>query len=130
MLKVAFATSDGIAVDQHYGWANRFDVYEINAVCATLVESRYPQEGNSAETRIECRLEVIRDCAILHVANIGGAAAAKIVHARIHPLKVAEGTAIDELLERLRAVLAGNPPPWLRRILNAQSAATPVWTPR
>ena len=36
----------------------------------------------------------------------------------IHPVKVAETKPIAEVLMQLQAVLAGNPPPWLRKALN------------
>ncbi len=117
MLTVAFATSDGTAVDQHFGWCDRFDVYELSAERVVLRESRRPAGAGDSDGRIDARIEAVRDCAILHVTSIGGAAAARVVHAGIHPLKVAEGTPVADLTARLRGVLAGNPPPWLRKAL-------------
>ena len=132
MVKVAFATGDGTAVDQHFGWCDRFDVYELTATDAVLLESRIPSASVDSDGRIDTRLAVLRDCAILHITNIGGAAAARVVHARIHPLKVAEGTPVADLVSRLQVVLAGNPPPWLRKVLRAADGQAPVpaWTPR
>ena len=131
MLRVAFATSDGNTVDQHFGWCDRFDVYDISATGAVVVESRNPAPAYDSGARIETRLAVVRDCAILHIANIGGAAAARVVNSRIHPLKVAEGTPISDLTARLSAVLGGNPPPWLRKVLREHDpAAAPIWSPR
>ncbi len=132
MLKVAFATSDGIVVDQHFGSCRRFDVYEVSAELASLYESRVldPAVDDEAE-KIESRLDAVRDCAILHVAAIGGTAAAKVVRARVHPLKVTEDTSIADQLVRLQRVLAGNPPPWLRKLLRQSGSGTaPTWSPR
>ena len=39
MVKIAFATGDGTAVDQHFGWCCRFDVYEMSAEKCELLES-------------------------------------------------------------------------------------------
>ncbi|WP_131747196.1 nitrogen fixation protein NifX [Frankia sp. Cppng1_Ct_nod] len=132
MLKVAFATGDGTVVDQHFGSCRRFDVYEVSADLASLYESRVlgPAADDEA-TKIDSRLDAVRDCAILHVCAIGGTAAAKVVRARVHPLKVAEDTAITDLIVRLQNVLAGNPPPWLRKLLReATPGAASTWSPR
>lgn len=131
MLKIAFATGDGTAVDQHFGWCRRFDVYQVSAAGAELLETRLlGPAGPDEDNKIESRLAEVRDCAILHVCDIGGSAAARVVNARIHPVKVPRGTPVRELLDRLRAVLAGNPPPWLRKVLRRHSPdAVPGWTP-
>jgi len=52
------------------------------------------------------------------VAAIGGSGAARVVARNIHPVKVAETQAIEAILLRLQTVLAGTPPPWLRKALN------------
>ena len=41
----------------------------------------------------------------------------KVVAARIHPIKTQQASPIPEVLERTRAMLAGSPPPWLRKVL-------------
>ena len=132
MLIVAFATGDGMTVDQHFGWCRRFDVYELTADEAVLAGSRWlPAAEDDEADRIGSRLEAVRDCAILHVADIGGAAAARVVNARIHPLKVPSGTGIGALTARLQGVLAGTPPPWLRKVLRQHDPVlAPPWRPR
>lgn len=132
MLKIAFATSDGQAVNQHFGWCRRFDVYEVGPEGSRLLETRElgPAEADE-EDKIASRLAAVVDCAILNVCDIGGTAAAKVVKARIHPMKVPSGTEIDALLTKFVAVLAGNPPPWLRKVLKTHNPTTaPAWTPR
>lgn len=131
MLKFALATGDGTAVDQHFGWCRRFDVYEVDAEGAHLLETRtLPPAGPDEQDKIASRLAAVEDCALLAVCDIGGTAAAKVVKAGIHPMKVAKGSDVGELLTRLQAVLAGNPPPWLRKVLRAHAPqAAPSWTP-
>ncbi len=127
MLRIAFATSDGTAVDQHFGWCQRFDVYEVSADEANLLEIRVLDAVPIDESgKIESRLAKVRDCAILNICDIGGAAAAKVVNARIHPVKVPDPTPVAELIVRLQGVLAGNPPPWLRKVLRQRGG--PAWT--
>lgn len=51
------------------------------------------------------------------MAAIGGSGAARAVARRIHPIKARGPEPIAEVLEKLREVLAGTPPPWLRKAL-------------
>ena len=75
-----------------------------------------PAEDGS-EDKLLPRLEAIRDCAILYVAAIGGFAAAQVVNLKVHPIKVTQPEPIAGLLQKLQTVLAGTPPPWLRKVL-------------
>lgn len=120
-MKVAFATEDGIHVDAHFGWAKQIAIYDVcveDCRFVTNVEfsSNLQEDGN--EDKLGPKLDAIKDCAILYVAAIGGSGAARVVGKNIHPVKVAETKSIDEILMQLQAVLAGNPPPWLRKALN------------
>ncbi len=118
MLKAAFATGDGVHVNQHFGWCRRFDVYEVAAEGFRLLESRLLEPaGEDEEDKIRSRVEAVRDCAMVYVASIGGTAAARVLNARVHPVKVRETEEIAALLDRLRQVLAGTPPPWLRKLV-------------
>ena len=54
---------------------------------------------------------------ILYVAAIGGSGAARVVANNIHPMKVSQPEAIDDLCVKLEDVLKGSPPPWLRKVL-------------
>lgn len=55
-------------------------------------------------------LDVIKDCAIVDVAAIGGSAAARVVATKIHPVKVAGPEPILDILDKLQDVLKGTPP--------------------
>jgi nitrogen fixation protein NifX len=120
-MKVAFATEDGRHVDAHFGWAKRIAVYDVTPdefrfVANCEFAGNLKEDGN--EDKLGPKLEAIQDCAILYVAAIGGSGAARVVAKNIHPVKVAETQAIDDILLRLREVLRGTPPPWLRKALN------------
>jgi nitrogen fixation protein NifX len=45
------------------------------------------------------------------------AGAARVVAKNIHPVKVAQPEDIVAILGKLQTVLAGTPPPWLRKAL-------------
>jgi len=119
-MKVAFATQDQQRVDAHFGWAKHLAVYEIDADGYRFVQA-FPfgedlaEDGN--EDKLAPKLEAIKDCAIVYVAAIGGSAAARVVATKIHPIKVAQPEAIEDLLVKMQEVLKGTPPPWLRKAL-------------
>jgi nitrogen fixation protein NifX len=119
-MKIAFATQDLKRVDAHFGWAKNIAIYEISPEGYRLLEAvqfdgDLQEDGN--EDKLTPKLETIADCAILYVAAIGGSAAARVVAKKIHPVKVGQPEEIVEILGKLQAVLAGTPPPWLRKAL-------------
>ena len=119
-MKVAFATQDLKRVDAHFGWAKNIAIHEIapeghRFVEAIQFEGDLKEDGN--EDKLAPKIEAIKDCAILYVAAIGGSGAARVVAAKIHPIKVNEPEEIAVLLGKLVEVLKGTPPPWLRKAL-------------
>jgi nitrogen fixation protein NifX len=120
MLTTAFATADGVHVDTHFGRCARFDVYDVTAESVRMREIRSvaTDDADHEDRRLQARLDALDGCALVCVASIGPAAAARVVRARVHPLKSDPSTTIDSVLERLQTVLRGTPPPWLRKLEN------------
>jgi nitrogen fixation protein NifX len=136
-MRVAFTSTDGSKVDEHFGQATHFHVWEIGADRATFVEivgsfggqgrthghgpDHAPGLGAGAaadeDDRIAARADAIAGCALVYTLQIGGPAAAKLVARRIHPLKTGGEVSIPALVEQLQAVLRDRPPPWLRKAL-------------
>jgi len=119
-MKVAFATQDLKRVDAHFGWAKNIAVYELTPENWTFLEAvqfdgDLKEDGN--EDKLTPKIEVIKDCALLYVAAIGGSAAARVVANKIHPVKVSSPESIEDVLAKLKDVLNGTPPPWLRKAL-------------
>ncbi|GLU32164.1 nitrogen fixation protein NifX [Trinickia caryophylli] len=119
-MKIAFATQDKQYVDAHFGWAKSIVIYEVTGKGHTFVEAfefggKLEEDGD--EDKLAPKLDAIKDCAILYVAAIGGSGAARVVAQKIHPIKVPQPEAIDEILAKLQEVLDGTPPPWLRKAL-------------
>ncbi len=119
-MKIAFATQDLRRVDAHFGWAKNIAVYEVSAdgherVAVYEFDGELNEDGN--EDKLGPKLEAVADCAILYVAAIGGSGAARVVAKKVHPVKVSSPELIEDLLGQLRKVLAGTPPPWLRKAL-------------
>jgi len=119
-MKVAFATQDLRRVDAHFGWAKNIAIYDVGPgghvfLKAIEFEGDLKEDGN--DDKLAPKIEAIKDCAILYVAAIGGAGAARVVANKIHPIKVNKPESILVLLEKLERVLKGTPPPWLRKAM-------------
>lgn len=127
-MKVAFSTQDKQRVDAHFGWAKNIAIYDVTPEGYTFVENHEfggKLEEDGDEDKLAPKLDAIKDCAILYVAAIGGSGAARVVAAKIHPIKVPQPEAILDILEKLQVVLNGTPPPWLRKVLTKGQERTP-----
>ena len=124
-MKVAFTSSSGETIDQHFGQCQNFYVWEIGPDEAHLhtTINGISTEGDE-EDRITARGNALADCAIVYTMQIGGPAAAKLVARKIHPMKTNEEVPVAEIVGKLQAVLQGNPPPWLKKALNKDKAGS------
>ncbi len=118
-MKVAFTSSTGEMIDEHFGMAKNFQIWEIGPEASSFVETiTIGQQGEDEEDRIAGRAAALKECAIVYTMAIGGPAAAKLVALRIHPMKTNSPVSLPETVGRLQEVLQGNPPPWLRKAMN------------
>ncbi|HEY3308333.1 MAG TPA: nitrogen fixation protein NifX [Desulfuromonadaceae bacterium] len=123
-MKVAFTSSVGEMIDQHFGQCDSFQVWEVGPQEAHFLETvSVGEHGSDEEDRIAARAKLLSDCAIVYTMQIGGPAAAKLVALKIHPMKTNTEVNLKETVERIQEVLRGNPPPWLRKAMN-QGPAT------
>ena len=124
-MKVAFTSSSGEMIDQHFGQCQNFHVWEIGPDEAHPVAaiSGIFADGDE-EDRITARGNALADCAIVYTMQIGGPAAAKLVARKIHPMKTNSEVPVAEIVGRLQEVLKGNPPPWLRKAMNKESVGS------
>jgi len=125
-LRVAIATQDGKSLNAHFGSARRFAVYDVTpdtsefAELVTFDDTSDESGAHDAEAdRIGPKVAALAGCHLLFVLAIGAPAAAKVVKARIHPVKLAEPEPIDQVLTKVKALMVGQPPPWLRKAMNA-----------
>ena len=58
---------------------------------------------------------------IMYCVEIGPAAAAKVVNSRIFPIKYKEVVSIETELNKLQSMMATNPPPFIKKILEARA---------
>jgi len=124
-VRIAIATRDMKGLNAHFGSASKFAVYDVTKESASFVEAlafgdNSDESGShksEGDDKIAPKVEALTGCQLLFCLAIGGPSAAKVVSARIHPIKVAQACSIDEVLERTRTMLNANPPPWLRKVL-------------
>lgn len=119
-LRVAVASNTADNLDGHFGSAPRFLVYQVGKTAIKLVDVRPTLIADEAEDKNVARSELINDCQIVYVQSIGGPAAAKVVRAGVHPVKIPGVSPAPEALARLQAVLDA-PPPWLAKIMGVEA---------
>ena len=124
-MKVAFTSSTGEMIDQHFGMADSFHIWEITPeeACFLTTVAGLAAVGDE-EDRISARADAIADCTIVYTMQIGGPAAAKLVARKIHPMKTGKEVPVAEIVGKLQEVLRGNPPPWLRKALGGEKGSS------
>jgi nitrogen fixation protein NifX len=122
-MKVAFTSTTGEMIDEHFGMAKQFQIWEIGPEASSFVETiTIGQHGDDEEDKIAARANALKECAIVYTMAIGGPAAAKLVALKIHPMKTNTPVSLSEMVGKLQEVLKGNPPPWLRKAMNKGEA--------
>jgi len=119
-MKVAFASTDKVHIDEHFGQAEAFCLWNIGPDAAAfcgVVQVKPDTEAGHSDDKIEARAAALADCALVYVAEIGGPAAARLVAKRIHPIKSKDQEPITVVVEKLQEVLRNNPPPWLKKAM-------------
>ena len=118
-MKVAFTSTTGEMIDEHFGMAKNFHIWEIGPEASSFVETvTIGAHGDDEEDKIAARASALKDCAIVYTVASGGPAAAKLVALKIHPMKTNTPVSLSEMVGKLQEVLGGNPPPWLRKAMN------------
>lgn len=121
-IRVAISSNTGENLDGHFGSCERFLVYQVSPTALRLIDQRPTLAADKAEDRNVARSALINDCDIVYVQSIGGPAAAKVVRAGAHPVKVPKTAPAREILARLQQSLI-SPPPWLAKVMGVPAAS-------
>ena len=126
MLKVAFASDDRARVNQHFGAAQGFVVYEVTPDKATLVGvGEFPEESmDGNETKLSAKVDFLAGCAAVYVMAIGASAIKHLLAKGIQPIRINENDAIDDLLGEVSTAMREGGVPWIDRALAAQAKAS------
>lgn len=116
-VRVACASTDNEQIDGHFGSCPHYLIYQVSSDEIRLIEKRSAAAADDAEDKNAYRADLIKDCQVLYVQSIGGPAAAKVVKAGLHPMKIPEGGKALDSIAQLQQILAGSPPPWLAKVI-------------
>lgn len=120
LLKVAFASSDRVAVDQHFGSARALVIYGINPEEAALLNvSEFGElEQNGNEDKLAIKLDLLEGCIAVYSRACGASAVKQLLARGIQPVKVTEGALIKDLLAQLQQELQQGPSSWLAKAVS------------
>jgi nitrogen fixation protein NifX len=131
-MKVAFATTDGVNVDEHFGRAGMFAIYELAKDGYRFIEMRKFADGRDTEIeetkgmgdvhddRVQRKVDKLSDCKIVYLTEIGSPSAARLVKKGIMPIKVKEIISVEESLQKLLETIRKSPPPWLKKAITSE----------
>jgi nitrogen fixation protein NifX len=121
-MKVAFATTDGKNIDEHFGRAGMFAIYEITEGGHRFVEMRKFADGMDkavVDTRdtgplhdsaVQNKVDKLADCKLIYLTEIGGPSAARLVKKGIMPMKIKELVSIENALGQLLETIKNHRP--------------------
>ena len=124
-MKIAFASTDNIHVNDHFGWCKCYYLYELledSFVFLKELDSskEISEEGDKLAYKIEC----LEDANIVCASHIGPRASLMVKSSGIFVLKTEkENESIEALLNTLIALKNSNPPLWMQRFLHAPTAS-------
>ena len=118
MIKIAFASKNGIDVNEHFGWCERFYIYEIAQDKYRFVKDVDSSDKYEDEVdKLEYKIESIEGVDIVYVTQIGPKAANMVKLAGIYPMRATkECEAIESVVESFQKLMS-TPPLWLKRIM-------------
>ncbi len=126
-IKVAFATSDMLHVNQHFGSAKSFAVYAVNPEQAEMLEAaqfgELAQDGN--EDKLAVKIKLLDGCSAVYCQAVGASAIKQIIGQGIQPIKVHEGSLIKDLIVDLQNEMKSGPSSWLAKAINQHKSPDP-----
>ena len=127
-IKVAFATTDMLHVNQHFGSARSFAIYAVDPEQAELLEAaqfgELAQDGN--EDKLAYKIQLLDGCAAVYCQAVGASAIKQIVAQGIQPIKVHEGCLINNLITDLQNEMKAGPSSWLAKAIRQKQGSDPL----
>ncbi len=126
-LKIAFASSDSKVVDQHFGSARSFAVFEVTPERAEQIEvSEFgvlAQDGN--EDKLDTKISMLDGCTAVYCQAAGPSAIKRLMGIGVQPVKVSEGSVIKELLADIQQEMKNGPSGWLAKAMEKHTKVDP-----
>lgn len=124
-MKIAFASTDNLHVNDHFGWCKCFYMYELhNDAFSFLKTLPSPNEHSEEGDKLAYKIACLEDANILCASHIGPRASLLVKGSGIFVLKSEkENERIEEVLNTLLRLKNTQPPLWMQRFLHAPSAS-------
>lgn len=123
VIRVAFATTDRVRVNQHFGAAEGFAIYDVVPDRATLVGvAEFADEmmdGN--ESKLSAKVEFLDGCSAVYVTAIGASAIKQLTARGIQPIRINEVDHVDVLLRDIAVAMSVGGVAWIDRAIAAQT---------
>lgn len=125
-MKVAFASKDMQSINAHFGGAKEFVIYDVSKDGFKLSGVIKTDTSElSGDDKTDFKVKALKGINIMYCESIGGTAAAKVIRGGINPMKVQEPRMIEEVAAELVEMINGNPPPWVKKIMNMETQNDP-----
>jgi nitrogen fixation protein NifX len=143
MLKIAFASTDSVHVDMHFGGAESLAIFDVAPGCADLIgftefakaeqagsESRAGLTG-TVKDKVIPKLDFVKECAAVYAASIGANSIRRLMALGVQPIIVEPGHEILDLLNEVSLALVYGGLAWVDRakLRAEQSPEVAVSTP-
>ena len=125
MLKVAFATDDRVAVNQHFGAAAGFAIFALDGERAQLVQvAEFAEESmDGNENKLAEKIAALSGCAAVYCLAVGGSAVRQLLAGGIQPMRLEDETSIESLLTLLRKAIREGGVPWIDKLIKREGDA-------
>lgn len=125
MLRIAFASTDRLRVNQHFGAAEGFVIHDVAPDASALVAvGNFPEEAmDGNETKLAAKVDFLTGCTAVYVQAIGASAIKQLLAKGIQPIRVSETDSIQELLREVAEAMRDGGVPWVDRALAQQRKA-------
>lgn len=124
-LRLAFASTDRVTVDQHFGASTAFAIYAVNGRRAQLVEviEFIDTVLDEHHDKLPTKIAALADCAAVYCLAVGSSAVQRLLAAGVQPIRVESESPIEQLLAEFQQDLNNGPRGWLARVIKARGPA-------
>ena len=124
-LRLAFASTDRISVDQHFGASSAFAIYAVDAHKSQLVEiiEFIDTVSDDPHDKLHNKIATLAGCTAVYCLAAGSSAVQRLLSAGVQPIRVEPGAQIEHLLAEFQQELNNGPGGWLARIIKARTSA-------
>ncbi len=121
MLRVAFSTSDGKTVNQHFGYAKSIQIYGVTMDSADLLSvAEFCDDAEQGDDKLQSRISYLDGCAAVYSYACGASAVRRLISTGIQPIRVTEEAPVHELIKALQKEIKQGPGSWLAKAIERE----------